>query len=272
MGSLAKRFGQISRRLWVSESASIHVASKANKSPGSLSLALDQTLKTSHDMRAFGLGTLASMASVERYQSFTLSLFHVYSALEDELDKTRTPALELWMKHRDILRRSEALYLDLKDVTPADKLADLVKSPSHGPTLDYVNDIREAGERDRAQQGGSLIGHLYCRYFADLFGGQMLALPYNVALSLPVNTPNHYRFDITDRREYIETIYQDINESGLVLSKEQNETVVNEALAAFKHNVLVYTEKPVEWDSVKGSFNICTGFVSSYARRSREKK
>jgi heme oxygenase len=264
MGTLAKRLGQLWGKTVETESANILKTGKANKVPGSLALALDGTLKSGHDMQAFGLGTLASMSSMERYQRFTQSMFHVYSAMEEELDKTDTPALELWKKHGEALRRSEALYLDLKDVLPANQFDQAIKAPFNGPTLNYVNAIRKAGERDRAEQGGSLIGHLYCRYFADLFGGQVLSMPYNVALSLPPNTPRHYQFDmIVNRREFIETIYEDINVSGrLLLSKEQHDesSVVNEALIAFQHNKHVYTEEPIAWDSAKGAFNICFGF------------
>jgi heme oxygenase len=276
MGSLAKRLGQLSRMSLETESANILKTGKANKVPGSLALALDGTLKSGHDMQAFGLGTLASMSSLERYQRFTQSMFHVYSAMEEELDKTDTPALELWKKHGEALRRSEALYFDLKDVLSADQFDQAMKAPFSGPTLNYVNAIRTAGERDRAEQGGSLIGHLYCRYFADLFGGQMLSIPYNLALSLPPNTPRHYQFDlIASRREFIETVYEDINVSGrLLLSKEQHDetSVVNEALLAFQHNIHVYKEEPVVWDSAKGAFNICVGFGNRYLMMSPTRK
>merc|ERR1712032_1202481 len=86
MGSLAKMLGQLSRMSLETESANILKNGKANKAPGSLSLALDGTLKKGHDMKAFGLGTLASMANRERYQRFTESMYHAYSAMERELD------------------------------------------------------------------------------------------------------------------------------------------------------------------------------------------
>ena len=64
MGSFAQRLGQLSRRSLESESANILRTTRANKLPNSLSLALDGTLREGHDMKAFGLGTVASMASV----------------------------------------------------------------------------------------------------------------------------------------------------------------------------------------------------------------
>ena len=66
MGTLTKRLGQLAARSLESESSNILKNARANKVPGSLALALDQTLRKGHDMRTFGLGTAASMASRAR--------------------------------------------------------------------------------------------------------------------------------------------------------------------------------------------------------------
>ena len=64
MGSFAKALGRLSRRSLETESANILKTCQANKVPGSLSLALDGTLRSGHDMKTFGLGTMAAMAGV----------------------------------------------------------------------------------------------------------------------------------------------------------------------------------------------------------------
>ena len=61
MGTLAKRLGQLAIRSFESESSNIIQKGQANKH--GLAKMLDTTLKTSHDMRIFGLGTAASMAA-----------------------------------------------------------------------------------------------------------------------------------------------------------------------------------------------------------------
>ena len=91
MGSLTKALGQIaslvSRASLETESANIHRLGKANKIKGSLSHALDGTMREgAHDMRVFGLGTAASMASVEKYARFTAAMLAVYKTMEEELD------------------------------------------------------------------------------------------------------------------------------------------------------------------------------------------
>ena len=84
------------------------------------------------------------------------------------------------MLQQRALRREPALTLDLADV------ADMVsRSDGDSSSLDrrfpptpatqlYVAAIEAAAAKDEADGGGRLIGHVYCRYFADLFGGQMV--------------------------------------------------------------------------------------------------
>merc|ERR1719324_353309 len=98
MGTFAKRLGQIhgvfqrqqGAMLLESESRNIMRTAAANKIPGSLALALDGTLRKGHDMKTFGLGTAASMASRERYARFTASMHAVYATMEEELDRVST--------------------------------------------------------------------------------------------------------------------------------------------------------------------------------------
>ena len=187
MGSFAKWMGVLASRsgkgLLESESSHILKSCRANKVPGSLSLALDATLKDGHDMKVFGLGTAASLASLERYRKFTFSMHCVYSEMEKRLDQcTFPPVAELWAKNRHILRRSHALRNDLKDVqidvdtstTTSSASSSSVKSQQQRltptrATKHYVEAIEKAAETD---QGAPLLGHVYCRYFADLFGGE----------------------------------------------------------------------------------------------------
>mmetsp|Transcript_108320 Transcript_108320/g.169383 ORF Transcript_108320/g.169383 Transcript_108320/m.169383 type:complete len:277 (-) Transcript_108320:151-981(-) len=276
MGTLVKRLGQLhgifqrqqGAMLLESESRNIMRTAAANKVPGSLALALDGTLRKGHDMKTFGLGTAASMASRERYARFTESMHAVYSTMEDELDKTTAedaPAVHrVWAEHGSTLRRAASLEKDLADV--ADELRRSAKpSPA---TDDYVAGIRRAGEHDRLQGGARLLGHLYCRYFADLFGGQMLALPTRVALSLPADTPRHYAFTLPQegRRALIEQVYQSLNNAGDMLSAEARDGVADEAMQAFQYNIKVYAEEPIYLDALRGTANICTGYIASKLR------
>ena len=175
MGSFAKVLSQLgnvaSARLAApaatGTSRGIIQGSRANKQ--GLSLMLDGTLKAGHDMKTFGLGTAASLATVERYARFTAAMHHVYGTMERSFDASTSPVVvPLWQRFGDSLRREPSLALDLADVSSSATLHS--RTPA---TAAYCAAIEDAAARDNADGGGRLIGHLYCRYFADLFGGQV---------------------------------------------------------------------------------------------------
>jgi len=260
MGSFTKKLGQLAARSLETEGANILKTSRANKRPGSLAMALDKTLKDGHDMRIFGLGTAAALANVSRYGRFTVAMHAVYSEMEAQLDRSAGPVMNrVWQHHGDILRRSQALAADLQDVGIDPCTAVLTSG-----TKRYVQAIRDCGE---THTGAGLLGHLYCRYFADLFGGQMLGRPTQLALGLAV-APRHYVFDIDQigRREYIEAVYQSLNEAGDEMSNAHREAAVQAAYDAFRHNAIVYNEEPRLWtDATRGVFNMVGGLVQSVA-------
>jgi len=288
MGSLAKRLGQLTARSIESESSEILRTIKPNKIPNSLSQRLDTTLKDSHNMRVFGMGTLASMATKERYLRFTHAMYGIYSTMEDQLDlccpsinptphpstSTSTPPIppphpvaHFWTRHSKILRRAPLLQHDILALSPSQP------PPSYSPATDrYRTAIRTAGALDRKDGGGRLLGHAYTRYLADLMGGSVLGEPTRLALGLEGDGPRQYRFEFGgDRRGYVEAVYRDLNGAGDVLvegeeevgNEERLEEVVAEARAAFGWNVEVYGEEPIGVDSVRGVKNIVVGWLLS---------
>ena len=274
MGSLTKILGRMTARSLESESANILRMGSANKH--GLSAMLDTTLRESHDMRIFGLGTAASLASRERYGRFTCSMHAVYLTMERSLDECRSPAVRhLWDEHGDSLRRAGALKADLDEVgqfpcVPGNGHQDdgLYFDAGIGDmseaTERYLEAIHEAALDDDANGGARLIGHVYCRYFADLFGGQALATPTRWALDLGPNSPRHYDFGAfgSNRRESIEAVYSSINVAGDMLTEAQRSACIDEARTAFAANVLVYNEEaPLAMDAIRGMLNIASGMV-----------
>lgn len=276
MGDIGKRLGsKVAKSLMSESSATILKTAKANKT--SLSKALDGTMKKSHDMKIFGLGTLATMASRQRYARFTGTMYAVYRTMEQELDASAAvsdPVGIVWNPYGSVLRRSERLHQDLLDVQVSSSPAlDLTNESLWSPaTTAYVHSIREAGQHDRENKGARLLGHLYCRYFADLFGGSVLATPYRVALGLPTDTPRHYEFDFSSvdvdgsggsRRELVEGVYSSINEAATHMTTDQEDQVAAESMLAFQHNIDVYSEDgKLYTDSVRGGLNVVTGLVA----------
>ena len=260
MGTFAKRLGQLAARSLESESSQILRSGAANKR--GLSLALDGTLRKSHDMKVFGLGTLASLSSRERYSRFTASMHAVYSAMEGRLDASKSaPTQRLWSRFGPQLRRAEALAADLDEAIGAESAVAVTPA-----TASYVAPIVSAADDDDANDGARLVGHLYCRYFADLFGGLALAAPTRLALGLGPQSPRHYTFDFGEfggRRALIEALYEEINTAGERLrDDDQRAAVVREAELAFAHNVAVYREEGrLVGDSVVAAANLLKGAV-----------
>ena len=287
MGSVAKRLGQLAALSLESESSKILRTIQPNKVPNSLSQRLDTTLKDSHDMKVFGMGTLASMASRERYLRFTHAMYGVYSTMEEELDRCSvelppTPnsndhasanniaIAHFWNRHSEILRRAEKLKSDILDISPQHTVS-LSSSEYTTATEEYRNALRDAGTKDREDGGGRLLGHAYTRYLADLMGGQVLGTPTRLALGLEMDgSPRQYSFTFpVDRKKYVEDLYHDLNEAGRLMDDDDDvrlEDAVAEARAAFGHNVKVYSEEPFVLDSVIGLKNIISGWVDNKIR------
>ncbi len=184
MGTFAKRLGQWAARSLETESGNILSTSRFNKVPDSLSLRLDGTLKEGHDMKVFGLGTVATLASLSTYGKFTAAMHRVYTEMERELDQAAAGEEReenvvgaFWRQHQAILRRAPALAADLEDVKGMGVEVRVDAASQTPGTRRYVEAIRRAGAEDG---GAGLLGHLYCRYLADLFGGQMLGTPTQV--------------------------------------------------------------------------------------------
>eukprot|EP00854_Cymbomonas_tetramitiformis_P000352 gene352-657_t len=156
-GQLPKSVQTQSTRLYYeSSSAKIFKESRANKV--GLSYALDGSLRSGeHDMKVFGLGFLRTVSTRQEFANITASMYFFYKAMEVEFDA---------------FVASEASK---------------VASPA---TLRYVQRIHEVAKQEPAL----LLGHFYCRYFADLFGGSMLGYPTKIALALN-GIPAFYQFD-----------------------------------------------------------------------------
>jgi hypothetical protein len=201
MGTFTKRLGQLAQGSFTTESAAILRDSASNKLSGSLSLALDGTLKQGHDMHVFGLGTAATLSNRPRYARFTRNMLAVYSRMEWHLDAASSlssattsthahnqhhhPVALVWDTFSPTLRRAPSLLADLEDVgvtLSPDEALSLSSGRSGGgdcnrgvspATVAYLSALDAAAADDADTGGARLLGHVYCRYFADLFGGQV---------------------------------------------------------------------------------------------------
>ncbi|KAJ1418809.1 hypothetical protein B484DRAFT_453583 [Ochromonadaceae sp. CCMP2298] len=243
----------------MSSSGAIFRSSVANKK--GLSLLLDSTLRRSHDMKVFGIGAVAEFASRESYRHFHSQRFHFYAAMERKFDQEVREAASsthrgialVWPHFSADLRQKPSLLEDLAQVG--------VPSEAHMPpatpaTAAYILSIEQASPE-------ALIGHFYCRYFADLFGGSMLGSPTALALALP--PPRFYSFPaVKQRGAYIESIYERINAAGDLMDPALQQQVALATEAAFAHNAEVIKEigmLRISLRAVQGLANVSSAYV-----------
>ena len=222
-------------------------------------------------MKSFGLGTLATVSSKERYGGFLTSLHAVYDTMERTLDgAAATPANSIaggcWNAHADVLRREGKIRRDLAQVgvaAPRDWAGVEDVKLLTPATREYVARVSLAAEEDGRDGGGRMLGHLYCRYFADLFGGQALKSPTRLALALEEGTPTMYDFNFEEgeRGAYIESLYVSLNEAGEALGEDGRKKVEDEALECFRLNKELYLEGGIYGDAWRGSLNIVKGAI-----------
>lgn len=110
-----------------------------------------------------------------------------------------------------------------------------------------------------------MVGHLYCRYLADLFGGQQLASPTRLALGLDGN-PKMYEFDLgLGRKDFIEGLYVSINRVGDGMLDEQRKVIVEEAAECFELNKRLYAEGGgIYGGSLRAGWNLMKGFGKQF--------
>jgi heme oxygenase len=140
-------------------------------------------------------------------------------------------------------------------------------SPPSPATQKYVEAIEAASN---THSGVGLIGHFYCRYFADLLGGSMLGYPTNLALALPKESPSFYRFPSAvenNRGNYIERVYEAMNTEGEKMGEQGRQETVAACTRAFSLNRDLYLERPnLAPGALQGSFNIASGYLQAQFR------
>ena len=204
-----------------SESAQTLVSSAANKR--GLSKMLDGTLREgAHDMRVFGLGFLRRRSLATTNMSTSRPACFISTGRWRSASQRQT-ACQNWCG-----ASSRSCQGRVRSKGTCRWLAHGRESglPMSAATERYVHAIHTAAD----EEGGvRLLSHLYVRYFADLFGGRALGAPTRIALSLP-ETPHFYVWCAsveTDRRAYIERIYEELNAAGDAMDgAEQRDRVV----------------------------------------------
>lgn len=173
--------------------------------------------------------------SLQQYKLLLCSLYKVYEALEEELERNCSHEAVAPIYFPQELARLESLKKDLEHFYGQNWKEQLVVPAA---TLRYAQRLREIGHKHPEY----LVAHAYTRYLGDLSGGQVLGRITQKSLGLKtgeglaffsfpgVSSPNLFKQLYRSRMNSIE------------LTKEQREEVLQEATRAFELNIEVFDD------------------------------
>ncbi|XP_058509774.1 heme oxygenase 1a [Solea solea] len=173
--------------------------------------------------------------NMSQYKVLLCSLYEIYRALEDELDRNSSHPGVAPIFFPQELARVEPLERDLEHVLGADwRKKVIVPAATHR----YVQRIHEVGKGKPVL----LVAHAYTRYLGDLSGGQVLGKITQKSLGLGsdkgtaffsfpgVTSPNRFKQLYRSRMNSIE------------LTEEERAEMLEEATAAFEFNIQVFDD------------------------------
>ncbi|XP_017337279.1 heme oxygenase [Ictalurus punctatus] len=182
-------------------------------------------------MQAFQRGNITLI----QYKLLLCSLYKIYEALEEELDRNASHDSVAPIYFPQELARTETLMKDLEHFYGQDWREKMFVPAS---TLRYTQRLREIG----SEYPEYLVAHAYTRYLGDLSGGQVLSRVPQRSLGLKngeglaffmfpaVSSPNLFKQLYRSRMNSIE------------LTETQREGVLEEAVRAFELNIQVFDE------------------------------
>jgi len=181
--------------------------------------------------------------SAESYKEFLGALFHVYSALEEELNRCSTIDSRVQAIHFPfLLARKTCLLQDLQHFHGDNRaaLATALYNPSP-VAKQYADRLREIGK----SQPLLLVAHSYTRYLGDLSGGQLLARAATKAFNLSgENGIRFFQFKAIPNAHTFKREYRAVLD-GLLISQKEAHDLVDEANLAFIHNMRLFQERDV---------------------------
>uniref|UniRef100_A0A3B3TUX8 Heme oxygenase n=1 Tax=Poecilia latipinna TaxID=48699 RepID=A0A3B3TUX8_9TELE len=170
--------------------------------------------------------------TLQQYKVLLCSLYEIYKALEEELDRNSShPAVApIYFPHE--LARLESLENDLEYFFGQDWEKRVIVPAA---TQRYKQRLRKVGET----KPELLVAHAYTRYLGDLSGGQVLGKITQKSLGLSskeglsffsfpgVSSPNRFKQLYRSRMNSVE------------LTEEEKAAVLEEAVEAFELNIQV---------------------------------
>lgn len=173
--------------------------------------------------------------TLKQYKVLLCSLYEIYKALEEELDRNSSHPAVAPIYFPQELARLEPLERDLEHFFGREWRKRVIVPAA---TQKYAQRLRQIG-REKPEL---LVSHAYTRYLGDLSGGQVLGKITQKSLGLTskdglsffsfpgVSSPNRFKQLYRSRMNSIE------------LTEEEKEEVLQEAIAAFELNIQVFDD------------------------------
>ena len=202
-----------------------------------LSTMLREGTKKSHTMAenvGFVKCFLKGVVEKKSYRRLVTSLYFVYSAMEEEMERLKDHPVISKIYYPE-LNRKQSLEKDLHFYYGANWRDEIKNSPAGKA---YVERIREVAQTEPEL----LVAHCYTRYLGDLSGGQILKKISQRAMNLTDGEGTaFYEFDqIPDEKAFKNKYREAMDE--LPIDMATAEKIVDEANAAFGRNMELFEE------------------------------
>jgi heme oxygenase len=202
-----------------------------------LATMLREGTKKSHTMAenvGFVKCFLKGVVEKKSYRKLVTSLYFVYSAMEEEMERLKDHPVVSKIYFPE-LNRKQSLEQDLHFYYGANWREE-AKNTKAGKT--YVARIHEIAQSEPEL----LVAHCYTRYLGDLSGGQILKKISQRAMNLSDGEGiAFYEFDdIADEKAFKDKYRAAMDE--LPIDRTTAEKIVNEANAAFGKNMELFQE------------------------------
>lgn len=213
---------------------------KNSESPvGDLSEALKESTKDVHEqaentefMKNFQKGQV----SLEEFKLVMSSLYFIYSALEEEIERNKENPCFAPVYFPTELHRKSSLEKDMLYFYGS-KWRSVIHCPE--AVKKYVERLHYVGQKEPQL----LVAHAYTRYLGDLSGGQVLKKIAQKALQLPSTGEGlaFFTFDAVSSAMKFKQLYRS-RMNSLDLDKASKEKVVEEARTAFLLNIKMFEQ------------------------------
>ncbi|XP_025782233.1 heme oxygenase 1 [Puma concolor] len=171
-----------------------------------------------------------------RFQLVMASLYHIYVALEEEIERNKENPVYAPLYFPEELHRRAALERDMA-FWYGPRWEDAI--PYTQATRRYVRRLHEVGRKEPEL----LVAHAYTRYLGDLSGGQVLKKIAQKALDLPSSGEgvDFFTFPNVASATKFKQLYRS-RMNTLEMTPEVRQRVIEEAKAAFLLNIQLFEE------------------------------